>query len=77
MVWLKKINIKQFLDDDDSDANAVEVGHKLAEYLRKHLAEYPRITDFDKVVDCDHLNAKLTHLYNYADENRIWLGERR
>ncbi len=72
--WKKKLNIKQFLNDDDSDENAVEVGHKLAEYLRQNLSEYPRIADFDKIVDCDHFNARLTHLYDYADKHRSRLG---
>lgn len=81
-IWLRKINIKQFLTEDDSPEEAVRVAVKLADYIRKHVPGYEEVSEFESVRNEPEkwrvaaLNQALDNFYDFADSERIWCGLR-
>lgn len=85
--WIKTVDIKDLLTDDDSPENAVKVGLAMAERLRSRLAGYldddpdfeEIVNDFEAVGDAQQFalsafNDTMNRLYDWADGERIWLG---
>jgi hypothetical protein len=87
--WRKTIRIKQFLGDDGSDENARKVAGQIAKVLlREPEYEYgdPELIYLtDELVmlaesndgTCADLNEVLSGLYDWADDNRVWIGGER
>lgn len=85
-IWDAKANIKQFLDPD---AEPSEVAANVARELRHAFARRLRATsdnydcDLDMLLDdlenfgdatVEDFDETLDRIYDWADENRIWLG---
>ena len=73
--WEYKINIKQFLSRDDFE----KTKSGLFEYLRTDKVASKIIPSdfairFNETENEDEFDDVLEELYNYADENNIWLG---
>ena len=76
MIWLRKVNIKQFLTSGGGDREAKRVAQLMAAYIAKRLPEYALCDQFRMAETQDSLNDALEHLYDWADEHRVWLGLR-
>lgn len=84
MDWLYKINIKQFLSDNDSDEEVKRIAPLVAKELRKAAPfreDYPhsdlgatRVSDLEHSEDAEGFNEALENIYNYADDHAVWLG---
>lgn len=85
--WLHKIEIKQYLNDDDSDENAVKTAEKVLEVLESNslfvgvmISEAGRAAletiqvYFANVRTCNDFNEALDSLYDFGDTHRIWIG---
>jgi len=79
--WKIKLNIHSILSqEDETDETAVKIANELADYLEielkkanidscKEIIEELRISQHEYEV-----NDALQNLYDWADEERIWLG---
>lgn len=80
--WRKTVNIKPFIGEDTSDTGAQTAARNVRALLQEQLqsdlnvsAELRNIIDaFGSVVTCDDFNGSLEALYDWADDNRVWLG---
>jgi len=73
--WLQKVNIKQFLTDEDVDEQkARQIGLNIYNYLVSFLPYYPDRVEFFSTMNQEEINKALTHLYDWADAHRVWLG---
>lgn len=78
--WERKIDIKQFLEGDDSPEEAVRAAKALAEYIRKHVPDYEDVDELLLVEEeprkwqLAQLNQCLDDFYDWADEHRVWCG---
>ena len=78
MKWNKTVNIKPILrplrdKDSVSDDEAQASGKALAALLNERLPEYPN-HNFDIIHNQAAFNQELDYLYDWADDNRVWLG---
>lgn len=77
--WKYHYNIKQFLNEDQSDAGAQKAGKAISDYLEGKTG-FERgdakiaIKLIKNAQNCGEINRALDLLYDYADENEIWLG---
>jgi len=83
--WNHTVDIKKHLSRDTSDAACKETGKNIAADLRMLAHRTTRyeetdldfiIEDLDGVTDVLHLNEILVDLYDWADEEKVWLGTR-
>lgn len=80
--WEKTVNIKHLLTNIDDNGEARKIAHKISDILEEQLTptrfnswELQDIIDmFDDSTGLDDTNNALTALYDWADENRVWLG---
>lgn len=82
MSWKRRVNIKPFITEDDSPEGAKRTAANISNELRQGL-NYTEFdtwelhTILDGFGDCgsaDDLDTCLEDLYDWADQNRIWLG---
>lgn len=77
--WEVKVRgIKELLTDDNSNENAIKVGEKIYDILTsqryaKYFEEFDYLNDFICIDYVYQLNGVLSLLYDYADENLIWI----
>ena len=77
--WKYEIEIKHLIDDEadpNDDDNAIDVGKQIANRLKgyKLFEDSIFITRFEQDVDTvDDLNHYLDELYDYCDEELIWV----
>jgi hypothetical protein len=85
--WTHKINIKQFLSDDDSDEALRVAREGVANELRKLYSHFPEddyqgdelrdlVHDIARAETVEEFNEWLDPLYDWADWNLVWLGLR-
>lgn len=87
--WRKTVNIKDLLSDDSSSEEAERVAGILADRLASQLAaELENDNYLEEIVDelrevaggaggrfaNPAFNSILSNLYDWADDNRVWLG---
>lgn len=81
--WSYKVNIKQFLSDDDSEEGVLRIRSLIADELQKagpftksfHDQEGWHLQDELRDVEtADDFNYLLAAIYDYSDAYRIWLG---
>lgn len=75
--WTKTVDIKPHLlaiEDDEDYQGAQIVAQSLVTLLKEKLPEYPDIAHFEDVQDVEDCNEALDRLYDWADENLVWLG---
>lgn len=79
--WIKTIDIKQHLTDEETPEAAKRVGAAIAktvEFGTRHwvgdLALEEILDNLRNVEDTDDVNNWLEELYNWADRNLVWLG---
>ena len=78
--WKVKITgVKNLLSDDNSDKNAIKVGKNVYKILTskqyaKYFKEFDDLDEFVYIENLEHFNYTLDLLYNYADDNLIWIG---
>ena len=82
-VWRHKINIKQYFADIDAGPDGddqllpTDIRNKVAFELSKVGGLYEfrnELLDTSQVETAGDFNEWLERLYDYCDENRIWLG---
>lgn len=80
--WSHSLKLKDLLTDDNSDEKAVEVASELVKRLegfakRRGFEEdfelFDIIEGFGCVENCNELNGVFTGLYDWADDNRVWI----
>lgn len=84
MAWKFSVNIKPLIGEDTSEEGAQRAGKSISDLLsRRLLARDHYATDltlrniidgFAEIEDTDEFNSVLDDLYDWADENRVWLG---
>lgn len=80
--WLHSINIKQYLDPNkplaDVVAGVLREIDRLPEDLRNSSLALENVRDiFEEAIDLndtDVFDDGLSELYDWADDNRVWLG---
>lgn len=80
--WKRTVNIKPLIGEDSSDSGAQECARNISALLQDklmdlltHDGDLMGIVDgFEAVETCDDVNDTLDSLYDWADQNRIWLG---
>lgn len=81
--WILRINIKQFLTDDNGNAAAEYAMMVIHELISNTIPENWQkcFGDIDVILgemvgvdDIDWANSVLESLYDWADENNVWLG---
>jgi hypothetical protein len=81
--WKRQIRIKQFLTDSPADWEPVR--DAIVEELRRQPEYGPKLAaidnEFVELVDemedadgCSYLDACLDALYDWADDNKVWIG---
>lgn len=84
-VWKRTIDIKNCLTEDVSDEECQRVAKSVAAVLHNAFAGvnleeedydlYEIVLDLDEsVLDVEDLNNVLSDLYDWADDNDVWLG---
>jgi len=82
-MWLKTINIKQFLSEETRDIEIVKnIGESIAGALTRGTKRFKCDTyGLDDILDMlrdieslEDFNETLDELYDWADRNRVWLG---
>ena len=74
-IWKHKIDIKQFLDEDGNLEKTKKglIPYLKSEKISKIISE--ELTDkLEFSEDIEEFDDALSELYDYADENNIWLG---
>ena len=77
--WKVKITgLRPLLTEDDSDINAIKVGKEFYKILnsslnKKYFKEFDRLEEFNDVYDLEEFNNILNSLWDYCDENLIWV----
>lgn len=77
--WRVKVKgIKILLTEDDSDENATKVGKEVYKILsnsvyKKYFKNFDRLEDFNNVFGVDDFNDILNNMYDYCDDNGIWI----
>lgn len=84
MAWKMTVNIKPFIGEDASEEGAKRAGMAIHQLLTRRLRGLPLYRDDQELSDIldglegvensDEFNYILADLYDWADENRIWLG---
>ena len=75
MVWLQRVDVKQFLSPVDvSDAEANAIGKRICAYLKQNLPNYQDSDEFRVAACQEDVNQALADLYDWADIHRVWLG---
>lgn len=81
--WKKRINIHAILrkwneefekGSANEDEIAVSCAKELFDLLTSRLSEYPFLDGFEYATNQDELNEALDNLYDWADDNLVWLG---
>jgi len=77
--WKVKITgLRPLLTEDDSDINAIKVGKEFYKILnsslnKKYFKEFDRLEEFNDFYDLEEFNDILNSLWDYCDENLIWV----
>ena len=81
-IWKYKVDIKQFLNDDD-DSNFGDIATNIIKELRS-VFKPGQSQSLDSIIwdleafnnddDVDDFDVTLTDLYDWADANYVWLG---
>ena len=84
MEWKTTVNIKPLIGEDDSEEGAERAGDLIGALLSLKLLVHDQyatdqtlrniIDGLSNVADVDEFNDVLEDLYDWADENRVWLG---
>lgn len=89
MGWATTIKIKQLLTDDESPETAQRTAQAIAAILRKEsqgiflplLIGADAAFELESIADdmeaaqtCDEVNDTLDTLYDWANDNRVWIG---
>lgn len=84
MAWKMSVNIKPLIGDDVSEEGAKRAGKGISDLLSRRLLVRDHyatdqtlrniIDGLGEVEDVDEFNDVLEDLYDWADENRVWLG---
>ncbi len=80
--WRKTVNIKPLIGKDASDSGAQEAARNIRNLLQTKLMDelnYDHslmdiVDAFEAVRTCEDFNQVLTGLYDWADDQRVWLG---
>ncbi len=80
--WKRTVNIKPFITGDSSDSGAQECARGIRETLLNTLMDdlthdvelMAIVDDFEAVETCVDANHALDSLYDWADDNSVWLG---
>lgn len=78
MSWRLNFKVKDLLSEDDSDANAVLLGRKVAARLRDSAVFNPHHAHklerrFKEVTSVHEFNNVMDELYDIADAQRVWI----
>ena len=81
MNWRTRVKVKDLLNDDESPdavrATMAAIADRLEaapQFRAFDTARFRNIPDGDDVVsEQDYANRLLSRMYDYADENRIWM----
>jgi len=77
--WKVKVRgLRPLLTEDNSDKNAIKVGKKFYKILtsslyKRYFKEFDDLDEFQDVEGLEHFNDVLNRLYDYCDENLIWI----
>ena len=77
--WQVKVKgIRPLLTDDNSDENAKETGKKVYQILTsqrysRYFRDFEDLDEFLYLEGLDHFNDILDRLYDYCDDNLIWI----
>ncbi len=81
--WILRIDIKECITDDDGDAAAEYAIMSIRELISTAIPESWRqnfgdidaiLSEMEDVDDMNWANSILESLYDWADENSVWLG---
>ncbi len=74
--WKRTVNIKEFIDPSQTaDVVALQIRDRLIGVFGSPDQELADIlVMFEKVETVEDCDAVLARLYDWADENRVWLG---
>jgi len=78
--WKVKIKgLRELLSSDNSDENAIKVGKQIYKLLtrksyNKYFVDFALLEDFNYIINVEDLNHLLNDMYDYCDEQRIWVA---
>ena len=69
--WRKTVDIKALLDPDKS---VEEISRAIYNKLTEEYPEYPTPAGFNCASTVEEIDDELEALYDFADDDRVWLG---